>query len=223
MFALLQRALNEGALTLGKAQQHYAAADALGAATPPWRPVAPADAAMPSAELPLHAGVVQSGDRIVALNRPPSEDIPATLTPEALNELFAGLDFRVLTGTLENSRSLTNEVWRTFLLFMALALLGEALLCMPPRRRKLSRKNEPGQRLPPAVHRDGRRPHEAGEPIARSFRTRSSRARWRCRRPSSSVMAALAFLAWNGGADCRSGRPGWLEALRVLIAIGHRR
>jgi hypothetical protein len=51
-----------------------------------------------------------------------------------VNDLFSGLDFRIITGTLADTRSLTNEVWRTFLVCMALAILGEALLCLPPRR-----------------------------------------------------------------------------------------
>ena len=60
--------------------------------------------------------------------------MPSTLSATALNDLFAGLDFRVLTDSVEQGRSLTNEIWRTFLIAMAIALLGEALLCMPPRR-----------------------------------------------------------------------------------------
>jgi hypothetical protein len=56
------------------------------------------------------------------------------LASSDLNDLFAGLDFHVVNDTLENGRSLTNEVWRTFLFLAALALIGEALLCMPPRR-----------------------------------------------------------------------------------------
>jgi hypothetical protein len=78
--------------------------------------------------------VVRSGDQIIALNRPPGEDQPETLSTTDLNELFAGLDFRVLTDTLEDARTLTSEIWRAFLIAMALALVGEALLCMPPRR-----------------------------------------------------------------------------------------
>jgi hypothetical protein len=129
MFAMLQRALNEGAATLGKAQQGYAAAGALGADPTLWKPVD-----QERTDLPLHAGVVASGDRLIALNRPPGEDVAQVVTGAGINDLFAGLDYRVLTGTLEDKRSLTNEVWRTFLICMALAILGEALLCMPPRR-----------------------------------------------------------------------------------------
>jgi hypothetical protein len=134
MFAMLHRALNEGGRTLGKAQQRVASTTALGNDPSQWKPVNPVGDARPSAILPLHAGVVKNGDRIIALNRPPGEDLPSALSPTALNELFAGLDFRVLTDSVEQGRSLTNEIWRTFLIAMAIALLGEALLCMPPRR-----------------------------------------------------------------------------------------
>jgi hypothetical protein len=134
MFAMLQRALNEGAATLGKAQQGFASATALGADPSAWHPAeSGTDAAIPP-ELPLHAGVVASGDRLIALNRPPGEDVTQTVSAAGLNELFAGLDYHVVTGTLEDTRSLTNEVWRTFLICMAAAILGEALLCLPPRR-----------------------------------------------------------------------------------------
>jgi hypothetical protein len=137
MFALLQRALSEGAATLGKAQQGFASATALGADPSLWHPVERADPVLPG-DLPLRSGVVASGDRLIALNRPSGEDTAQTLSPAGLNDLFAGLDFRILTGALENTRSLTNEVWRTFLLCMALAILGEALLCLPPRRQKIA-------------------------------------------------------------------------------------
>jgi hypothetical protein len=142
MFALLHRALNEGARTLGKAQQRLASVSALGGDTAKWRPVERIRDALSSESLPLRAGVVTSGDQIIALNRPPGEDQPETLSTTDLNELFAGLDFRVLTDTLEDGRTLTSEVWRTFLIAMALALVGEALLCMPPRREVAARENK---------------------------------------------------------------------------------
>ena len=135
LFALLHRALADGAQTLGKAQQRMASASALGSDPAAWRPVEEKGEPQISISLPLHAGVVVTGDRIAALNRPPGEDQPGALSTAAVNALFAGLDFRVLTDSLEDGRSLTNEIWRTFLLAMALALLGEALLCMPARSR----------------------------------------------------------------------------------------
>jgi hypothetical protein len=134
MFALLQRALNEGAGTLGKARQGFAAAAALGPDPSLWHPAEPGAEALIPPELPLHAEVVASGDKLIALNRPPGEDAVPSVSTAGLDDLFAGLDFRVVTGTLEDTRSLTNEVWRTFLICMAVAILGEALLCLPPRR-----------------------------------------------------------------------------------------
>ncbi|HEX4083566.1 MAG TPA: BatA domain-containing protein [Chthoniobacteraceae bacterium] len=131
MFAMLHRALDQGAATLGKAQQGYAAANALGPDPSLWKPV---EQGTPLIEMPLHAGVVASGDRLIALNRPPGEDAVPVVSDAGIRDLFSGLDYRVLTGTLEDKRSLTNEVWRTFLICMALAILGEALLCMPPRK-----------------------------------------------------------------------------------------
>jgi hypothetical protein len=134
MFALLHRALNEGARTLGKARQKYAAAGALGVDPSKWRPADPSRGVVPAESLPLRAGVVATDTQLVALNRPPEEDQPQALSAEVLNELFAGLDFHVIKDNLEDGRSLTNEVWRTFLMAMAAALLGEALLCLPQRR-----------------------------------------------------------------------------------------
>jgi hypothetical protein len=134
MFALLQRALEEGAQTLGKARQGLASANALGPDPSQWHRLdAGAETFIPP-ELPLHAGVVASGDQMIALNRPPGEDVPRVVSNGDLSELFGGLDFRIVTGSLEDTRSLTNEVWRTFLICMAAAILGEALLCLPPRR-----------------------------------------------------------------------------------------
>jgi len=134
LYALLQRALDQGVATLGKAQQRYASASVLGDDLTKWKRVEPEDASLVPENLPLRAGIDSSDDRLVALNRPPGEDQPATLAPNDLDDLFAGLDFHVVSDTLENGRSLTNEVWRTFLFLAALALIGEALLCMPPPR-----------------------------------------------------------------------------------------
>jgi hypothetical protein len=141
MFALLQRALIEGSATLGKAQQRFASAAALGPDPSLWHLAEPGAPPVIPPELPVRAGVVASGDKLIALNRPPGEDVVQTVSTAGLNDLFAGLDFRVVTGTLEDTRSLTNEVWRTFLICMAAAILGEALLCLPPRR-----ENAPGSK-----------------------------------------------------------------------------
>ena len=132
MFALLHRALDEAAGTLGKAQIRPAAAGALGLDPGAWHAVEAGGRLPLAEELPLHAGVVASGDRLVALNRPPSEDAAQTVPTKTLNELFAGLDFQVITDTLENKGSLTNRgLGARSCLVLAAALVGEALLTLP--------------------------------------------------------------------------------------------
>jgi len=128
MFAMLHRALNEGASTLGKAQQREAAAtDTLN----DWKR---SGDAMLSSEQSSRAGILTKDDKLIALNRPLREDRPETLGKTALAELFAGLDHHIIEDQVENETSLASEIWRTFLFLMALALLGEALLCMPGKR-----------------------------------------------------------------------------------------
>lgn len=136
LFAMLHRALNQGALGLGKAQQRTASRTALGGDPSAWKRLGADDSAAQviSTELPLRAGVDALGEKLVALNRPPAEDDPAILSPTTLGELFAGLDYRYIEDTLEGDKSLASEVWRTFLILMAIALLGEALLCLPGKR-----------------------------------------------------------------------------------------
>ncbi|MDB6071032.1 MAG: hypothetical protein JWL81_2203 [Verrucomicrobiales bacterium] len=159
MFAMLHRALQDGAATLGNARQKSAAVDALGAEPAAWKrlDIENADSVLP-VDRPLRAGVLEraaggsagSADNnsgagaatggtgkdslLIALNRPPDEDAPQTVGRAVLEELMAGLDWRLLERTLENEKSLTSEIWRTFLLLMAAALVLEALLSMPPRR-----------------------------------------------------------------------------------------
>ena len=133
MFAMLHRALNDGSRSLGAAQQRAASRNALGADPSKWHRLEE-DRNAPqftASEIALHAGVVEAGGKLIALNRPASEDSPQTITQTTLGEMFAGLDYRYLEDQLENSRSLVSEVWRTFLVLMAGALVLEALLCLP--------------------------------------------------------------------------------------------
>ncbi len=132
MFALLHRALNEGAQGLGKAQQREASRSALGTDPTLWK--RRGSESVLSSEQALRAGVLETGDRQVALNRPLSEDRPEILGRRVIEELFAGLDHHIIEDDVQNESSLASEVWRTFLMLMALALLGEALLCLPGRR-----------------------------------------------------------------------------------------
>lgn len=128
MFAMLHRALNTGARSLGKAQQREAAA---AESLKDWKRLGET---MLSSEQSLRAGILYKDDKLIALNRPLREDRPETLGKTALEELFTGLDHHIIEDQVENETSLASEVWRTFLFLMAIALLGEALLCMPGKR-----------------------------------------------------------------------------------------
>ena len=145
LFAMLHRALDEGSGSLGNARQRFAGPGVLGNAGDgaAWKRI---DDAVDNAEnassdqLPLRAGVVGSGEKLVALNRPPAEDLPKSLPITTVEELFAGLDHRIIEDTVEDGRSLASEIWRTFLFLMAGALVLEALLSMPPKRKPLPAK-----------------------------------------------------------------------------------
>lgn len=145
LFAMLHRALNDGAASLGNALQRTASADALGDSPATWKRLDAGIAGEPilTFDLPLRAGVLQRESAVagepgmlVALNRPPGEDAPQTLDKVALDELFDGLDWRLLERSLENEKSLASEVWRLFLLIMGAAIIFEALLCLPGRPEK---------------------------------------------------------------------------------------
>lgn len=71
--------------------------------------------------------------RLVALNRPAGEDDTRILNPEALENLLAGVDYRQINDEVGSKASLASEIWRAFLMAMALALIAEAALCLPPR------------------------------------------------------------------------------------------
>ena len=50
-----------------------------------------------------------------------------------LNGLFDGLDFQVIDDKLGSGHSLASEIWKIFVVLMGLALLAEAVLCLPPK------------------------------------------------------------------------------------------
>lgn len=139
-FALLHRALEAGVGGLGDTRQRIAARSALGSEPGEWT-LADLNEAIPMAEeRPFQTGVFKPVDAgpdapLTALNRPVDEDQVGALNSAAVEELFDGLDARYIEDTVDDSRSLASEIWRTFLLLMAIALIIEALLTLPRRAR----------------------------------------------------------------------------------------
>ncbi len=132
LFAMLHRAIAGGAESLGAAKQFQAG-------SLPAMSVASMPALAPIAELPplaqtrpFRAGVYGNPDQLVALNRPLAEDNSRSMPAADLESLFEGLDFQVIDDELGSGQSLASEIWKTFIVLMGLALLAEAILCMPP-------------------------------------------------------------------------------------------
>lgn len=151
LFAMLHRALNEGAASLGTAQQRTAGPGSLGEDPAAWTRLDLEDpASVLTLDRPLRAGVLKKAasapgkpEPLTALNRPAGEDAPPVLAKTSLDELFTGLDWRLLERTLDNEKSLTSEIWRTFLWLMGAAIILEALLCMPGKRQAAAAKPDP--------------------------------------------------------------------------------
>ncbi len=133
-FVMIHRALDRGARSLANAQLREAKPGALSAKLS-WKPLNTRESGENALDLSLHAGIFESAakKRLIALNRPAAEDDQRVLTSEQLAILFAGLDYSEIKDEVGNETSLASEIWKAFLVAMALALLIEAALCIPPR------------------------------------------------------------------------------------------
>lgn len=129
LYVMIQRALAVGAeqqgdakqTTTGTQQAHLVSA---------WKPLSklPEDAI--SSSRPYLAAAYQQQEKLVALNRPDTEDVAGVTSNDTIARLFSGLDYHQINDQLGDSSPLANEIWRTFLIAMAAALLVEALLCL---------------------------------------------------------------------------------------------
>ncbi len=129
-YAMLQRALAEGSRSLELASARAAGPGVL-ADRAEWESVAPVDDAPTVSQRGLHAGVYRDGDYWAAVNRSLAED-RSDVTPVAtVDELFAGLSYQRIDDAVGDNAALVNEIWRAFLIVMALALILEAALSLP--------------------------------------------------------------------------------------------
>ncbi len=86
---------------------------------------------------PYEAGVWKLGDRILATNRPPSEDQWQTISEKSLAQLLEGVSYSLFEDQGE-SDSLTREIWRAFLVAMLIFMIIEAILCLQKKPKKSS-------------------------------------------------------------------------------------
>jgi len=136
-FVMTHRALEAGAGAVSRARFLPTGAGIL-SGFPGARPLDSATTGETLAAPGLVPGAFETGGeettrRLLALNRPESEDDTRVLAPEALEPLLAGVDYRRIDDAVGSGSSLAAEIWRAFLVAMALALLAEAVLCLPPK------------------------------------------------------------------------------------------
>jgi len=129
-YAMLQRALADGTRALDAASARAAGQDALGDRGD-WEPVAPEGDTPTLSQRGLHAGVFRSGEYWAAVNRSAAEDDSAVAPVATVDALFAGTSYERIDDAVGDTAALVSEIWRTFLLAMALALILEAALSLP--------------------------------------------------------------------------------------------
>jgi hypothetical protein len=84
------------------------------------------------ANIAHQAGIFRLGDRLLAVNRHPSEDDFEILSREDLDQALEGTGYTLLNQLGQTTDpSLSRDVWRAFLMAVLLLLLSEALLCLP--------------------------------------------------------------------------------------------
>jgi hypothetical protein len=91
------------------------------------------DSAEPK-DIRYQAGVYQSGDLLMAVNRPAIEDDPEIVDTGEIKKLFGDVPLQMLQDRREETGQLQGEIWRLFLFLMLLLLLGEGLLILPGRQ-----------------------------------------------------------------------------------------
>jgi hypothetical protein len=129
LYVLVQRMLAAGTAVLGRTRQ-LVAGDAGPSQSPSWQQLAGTPDAL-STEYRHHAGVYAAGDKLLAVNRAPAEDLAAILPDDRVAELFKGLDYSRVDDRAGGVSGIIQEIWRLFLVTMLLSLLVEAALCLP--------------------------------------------------------------------------------------------
>ncbi len=146
LYVLVQRALAAGAESQGQAKLFEAGSSpAMRVAVLPVLASGSTDHSGERSGLPMMselkpflAGVYGGRDEFVALNRPVAEEQAPLLGKDVIDRLFAGLDFHLISDQLDNERSLASEIWKFFAVAIVLALLVEAVFCLPDRVRQSS-------------------------------------------------------------------------------------
>jgi hypothetical protein len=129
---MLHRAISDGASALSKARSITAGEDSARSADQ-WDPLNAATEDRLSSERPYSAGVFRNGELLFAVNRNTAEDAAKPMDAATLEPLLGGLDYQRIEDQVGDDSSLASEIWRIFLIIMAMAMVIEAALCIPSR------------------------------------------------------------------------------------------
>jgi len=131
LYAMIQRAGEAGAKTLSSTKQAIAGDAEIGEMQG-WDQLAGNTDGL-SSTYASTAGIYQGEGALIAINRSAGEDAATIVPAERVETLFENLDFDRVNQTAENNSSLIQEIWRLFLVVVLLALIAEAVLCIPKR------------------------------------------------------------------------------------------
>ena len=131
LYAMIQRALAAGADSLGNTRQ-FVAGDVPWTESSRWQRLAGDPRALSNAYA-QHAGVYRFDQQLLAVNRSQAEDAATIVSDDRVAGLFGQLEFDRVDDRAGSGDSLIQEVWRLFLVSMLLALVLEAVLCIPRR------------------------------------------------------------------------------------------
>ena len=127
---MIQRAVARGAAALGEARQYDFGTLKAGIAET-WTPLDEISDTVLLSQRTLNSGLYETPEASFALNRPLTEDGVEVLSDGTLEQVLNGLNYTRIDDKAGSTMALASEVWRTFLILMVIALMAEALLCVP--------------------------------------------------------------------------------------------
>ncbi|HQX50403.1 MAG TPA: BatA domain-containing protein [Planctomycetaceae bacterium] len=129
-YVMIQRAVARGAAALGEARQFDCGTLKPGIAES-WTPLDETSGDVLLSQRTLNNGLYETPEATFALNRPLAEDAVEVLSDGTLEQVMSGLNYTRIDDKAGSSMALASEIWRTFLIAMIIALMAEALLCVP--------------------------------------------------------------------------------------------
>jgi len=129
-YVMVQRAVARGAAALGEARQYDCGTLRPGIAET-WTPLDELSENVLLSQRTLNNGLYETPEAAFALNRPLSEDAVEIVSDGTLEQVLNGLNYTRIDDKAGSALALASEVWRTFLIAMIIALMAEALLCVP--------------------------------------------------------------------------------------------